>query len=522
MNAMIPESAPVETEGRKQNTKRARYLIAIGALIVLIAILIVELARSARASSPPANASHTYAAMNVVPVNTNSPSHLALASMQDGFAAIARAVEPAVVSIRVDKSVRAPAVFQGMGSFFRVFGDVPGFPPAQQMPRTFHEVGSGSGMIVRSDGWILTNDHVVGDADRVTVKLSDGREFNGKVRRDFRSDIALVKIDATNLPSVRFGNSDDVRVGQWAIAFGSPFTLDGTMTVGIISARKRQDSIGIGDQQRFYPSLLQTDASINPGNSGGPLVDIEGRVIGIDVAINSPTGGSVGIGFAIPSNTAREVMEQLITRGQVIRGFLGVVPRALTAAERDQFGVQSGGALVQTVSDSTPAERAGLQPGDVILRYDGRPVADDIALRDMVADTAPGKTVSIEVRRNGHERTVQATLDRAPSAPGEASPIPTGSSGMLGLRVQAATPDTLRDLHLPSGARGVVVTDVQNGSLADDAGLQPGDVIMRANGREVASEADLRNASRSTPSGHTLSLVVARGKSRTLVTIPIP
>jgi serine protease Do len=522
MSPVSSNDLPVRPEEPKGVSNRPRYVIAIGALLILIAILLVELARSARASSPTPSASQASHAVAQMSSDSARASHTALASLQDGFASIAQQVEPEVVSIRVDRAVRAPALFQGMGGFFGPFGEWPGVDPSARRSPILHEVGSGSGMIVRSDGWILTNDHVVGDADRVIVKLYDGREFKGSVRRDFRSDIALVKIDADHLPSVRFANSDDVRVGQWAIAFGSPFTLDDTMTVGIISARRRQDSIGVGDRQRFYPSLLQTDASINPGNSGGPLVDIEGRVIGVDVAINSPSGGSVGIGFAIPSNTARDVMQQLIARGEVIRGFLGVVPQALAPADREQYGVRSGGALLQSVSDGTPAQRAGLQPGDVVVRYDGRPVSDDIALREMVSGTAPGRTVSIDIRRDGRDRTVSATVERAPSVPSEASPIPSGSSGTLGVRVQAATSDVVRQLGLPGDVHGVVVTDVQAGSLADEAGLQPGDVIEKANGREVRNEADLRDASRSTKSGHSLALIIARGHSRSLVTIPIP
>lgn len=438
----------------------------------------------------------------------------ALASMQDGFIAIAERMEPSVVSIRVQKTIRASGFSQD--DFFRNFD----FPMRPSIPRSFRSSGAGSGVIIRSDGWILTNDHVVENADKVTVKLHDGREFEGTVRRDFRSDIALVKIEASNLMPAEFGDSDQVRVGQWAIAFGSPFQLDETMTLGIISARSRQQTIPEGGQARFYPSLLQTDASINPGNSGGPLVDIHGRVIGINVAINSPTGGSVGIGFAIPSNRARQIADQLITRGKVTRGFLGMAPRALTADEKSRYKVASG-AMVEMVQEDSPASRAGLRAGDVILRLGGKPVADDISLRDMVAQTAPGTKVEIVVKRGDRELTLTATLETAPDQITQNSPD-ARTEERLGLRVEAVSPQNAREYRLGSRTNGVVVVAVEPGSAADEAGIQRGDLIVRVNDRDVRSPQDMQNILKDVKRGERLSVALFRGRAEVLITLSMP
>ncbi|HEV2474154.1 MAG TPA: trypsin-like peptidase domain-containing protein, partial [Chthonomonadales bacterium] len=258
--------------------------------------------------------------------------------IQTAFEQVADKLRPSVVFIKSRESAATTSLRSGMQGQESPFSfQFPGFPfgqggqggqqfrqyqlpPNQFQPR---EYASGSGFIIRSDGYILTNDHVVAGADKVTVQLEDGRELVGQVKRDFRSDLAIVKVNATGLPTVQMGDSDKVHVGQWAIAFGAPFGLSDTMTVGVLSSLHREQEIGEGSQTRLYPSLLQTDASINPGNSGGPLCDVYGRVIGINVAIESSTGSNAGVGFAIPANTARYVIDQLITKGVVTRGFLG-------------------------------------------------------------------------------------------------------------------------------------------------------------------------------------------------------
>ena len=452
-----------------------------------------------------------------------------LADLEGAFMAIAERMEPSVVSIRVNRTIRTTAQdrMPDIGDLFGG-GQLPrGFNfPFGNTPQQFRMNGSGSGVIVRSDGWIMTNDHVVDGADKVTVKLADGRELEGTVRRDFRSDIALIKVNASNLVAAEMGDSTKVRVGQWAIAFGSPFELENTMTAGIISARSRQQTIGMGSRGRLYTGLLQTDAAINPGNSGGPLVDIHGRIIGINVAIESPSGGSVGIGFAIPVNTAKFVMEQLISTGKVTRGFLGLVPRALTFAERRDQKTK-GGALIESVSDETPAARAGFEPGDIVTHINGSTVQDDVAFREIVAASKPSSKVEFTVLRGGQQRKLTATLDEAPDPmvaaqrlPQPERPKPTMSK--LGARIETVTPEIEKKYNLGSGPAGAVVVEVEPGSAAAEAGLAVGDVIIRANGKPMVTANDVDAFSSGLKSGDKVALVIFRQKARTLVNVQIP
>lgn len=493
---------------------KARYAIVLAAFLMGCALTASVVTRPTLAADKVASN----------PANRISAAQLAqrtasLSALEDGFVAIGERVLPAVVSIRARRTVTMGQAMPDFEDLFRGFGfDVPG---RRFVPRQFRTEGGGSGAIVRSDGWIITNDHVVGGADKVTVKLADGREFDGTVRRDFRSDIAVVKIDASNLPTVDFGDSSKVRVGQWALAFGAPLSLDDTMTLGIISARKRQQAIGGGEEGRYYPELLQTDASINPGNSGGPLVDVQGRVIGINVAIASPTGGNVGIGFAIPSNTARRTMEALITKGKVTRGFLGVVPVALTPAQREKYHVPKGGALLQSVSAGTPAEKAGLQVEDVVLKVNNQQVEDDVDFRNKIAEAHPGDTVELVVKRDGKEITVRAKLEEAPELASASDTTRSEGTGKIGVKVEAITPETAKQYKLEDIRQGVVVVEVEAGSPADEAGIQPGDVIVRADGTRITSPNDLANILTKAKSGP-ISLVVRRGKSSTLVSVELP
>ena len=459
--------------------RHARIRTLVAALLGIGVLAGCAVGRNVWAAEPQRNA---HVSTPVITQQQVAARTAPLADLESGFIAINEKMAPSVVSITVNKTIKTASTFQDFGDMFRGFE---GAPQLRSMPRQFSMKGAGSGVIVRSDGWIMTNDHVVGDADKVTVKLADGRELPGTVRRDFRSDIALVKINASGLVPVEMGDSDRVRVGQWAIAFGSPFELENTMTVGIISAKSREQAIGGGRQDtRLYTNLLQTDAAINPGNSGGALVDIRGRLVGINVAIESPSGGSVGVGFAIPINTAKDVMDQLISKGKVTRGYLGVLPAPMSYEERQKAGVSSG-ALIKTVTENSPASRAGLQPGDVATRVNGRPVMDEAGFRDLIARATPGSRVEITVRRDGRDHTLNATLDTAPDNPNQVvQPAQRESAGKLGVRVEALTPDTAKKYNMSAGATGVVIVEVQQGSAAEEAGLAPGNVIVRANGRK--------------------------------------
>jgi serine protease Do len=466
-------------------------------------------------------------------------------SMQTAFEQVAVKLRPSVVFIRSRQTLKT-AAFRGMPQQsddqgngdavpFPFFRDPQGGGQGQggrqfrmQPPGyTQRAEASGSGVIIRANGYILTNDHVVAGADRVTVRLQDGREYVGKVMRDFRSDLALIKIDADNLPAAELADSDKVDVGQWAIAFGAPFGLSDTMTHGVISSLHRQEAIGSGSDERFYSSLLQTDASINPGNSGGPLVDLYGRVVGINVAIESPSGTSAGIGFAIPSNTARYIADSLMATGSVTRGYLGLAPAALTYDYQQRYGVKEG-ALVTSVVDGTPAAKAGLQVEDVIVRFDGKAVKDDAAFRDLVSRTAPGTTVPVEVRRGGGQQTLQVTVGtnaEAPLAKADAAVQPQANRGKLGVQILDADKldDAMRQqLNLKGDLKsGAVIVNVQPGSPAAEAGIRPGDVITRLNGKAVANGEQLKQIASGFTSGGNVTAVIRRGSQTVLAQIAI-
>jgi serine protease Do len=481
--------------------RKAGLWMLVGALVVVAAAGAPFLLKQ----NPPANA------------QASSPALGALAQLQDGFTAVAEAVEPAVVSISAERTSRTASL--DLPDIFRnwPFGDLP-FGAPRATPRT--QTVGGSGVIVRSDGYILTNDHVVGGAENVTVTLFDGREFPGKVMRDYATDLAVVKIEADNLPTAKLGDSSKVRPGAWAIAIGSPLGFSNTLTVGVVSALEREmsipDSEGPG---RYYASLIQTDASINPGNSGGPLLNLQGEVIGINVAIASPTGGNIGLGFAIPSNTAKFVLEQLVKHGKVNRGFLGVVPVDVRPAMAKSYGVEKG-ALIRSVTDGTPAAEAGIRVEDVIVEFDGKPIESGLALRDAVARTAPGSKVKVVVVRGGQRKTLEVTVGSPPTTlPGNEE---TPRTEELGISVSPLNNNTRSEYGIGQDVRGVVVTSVTPGSNAARAGISRGDVIQRVNGVATNTVADFNRAVRGLKSGDTARIVIRRGDAQSLVEVRIP
>jgi len=409
------------------------------------------------------------------------------------YAPIVDAVAPAVVTVRVEKRASVMRTQFPDDDLFRFFGRELQIPRQQRTPR---QSGLGSGVITTADGYILTNNHVVEGADRVRVELVDRRTFDAKVvGTDPASDLAVLKVDARDLPTVTVGDSSRVRVGDIVLAIGNPLNIGQTVTMGIISAKSRATGFGEGG----YEDFLQTDAPINQGNSGGALINLNGELVGINSQIMTPTGGNVGLGFAIPSNMAREVMGQLKANGVVRRGKLGVSVQSLTPDLAASLGLpDTNGALVGGVEPGSPASRAGLEQRDVITSLDGEKVADSNVLRNRIAGTKPGSTVALEVVRNGRTRTLNVTLgeleaSRARDSNGEAEP--SGPEfGSTGMSVAPLTPDVARELGLSGRKEGVVVREVNPDGTAASAGLRPGDLITQVNGQAVRTPGDLRSA----------------------------
>lgn len=447
---------------------------------------------------------------------SNVASKAVLHDLQDGFTSIADQVLPSVVSIISKRTVESQSMIPD--DFFFPF-QIPG---QQNAPQKRQMSSYGSGVIVRSNGYILTNDHVVGGADKVTVKLQDGREFEGKVSSDSRSDLAIIKINATGLPAAKLGDSAKVKAGMWAIAMGSPFELDQTVTIGFISAIHRQEVAGDGTDTRFYPNLIQTDASINPGNSGGPLVNIDGEVIGINTLIRSGGnpmtggGGNIGIGFAIPVNTAKFVLNQLIEHGKVTRGYLGLTPTDLTPKQQTQYGVKEG-AFVQTIEVGSPADKGKLQVQDVIVQFDGKKIRDELDLRDAIAATAPGKQVDVIAIRGKKQLTLKVTVGEAPSTTASSGDNPVPTDQKMGFSVANITPDLADKYKLDSGVKGIIVTRVDPNSAAAQEGLAPGIVISSVNGTPVKDVSDFNAATKDLKSGDTVQLVIQTNERRGFV-----
>ena len=400
-----------------------------------------------------------------------------------GFADVVSHDLPAVVSItttRVVKTSSDDSPF--MDPFFRRFFGDEGDRP--RMPRSQKERAAGSGVIVSPDGYIVTNNHVVDHSNQITVTLSDKREFKARlVGNDARTDIAVLKIDASGLPTLAFADSGKVRVGDYAIAIGNPFNIGQTVTFGIVSATSR-GNLGIED----YEDFIQTDAAINPGNSGGALVNSKGDLIGINTAIISPGGGgNNGVGFAVPANLARRVMQDLVDKGKVSRGYLGVTLQSLTPTLSSALGVKDvRGALVSDVKPGSPAAKAGLQSGDIVTTFNGQAVSDSNQLKNEVGTAQPGQLAHLGVLRAGVTRNLDVTLGEMPTTLSSSLNTPgSDNSPRLGIELGALDPQTLRQLNLPQNTQGVVVVNVESGGPASEAGLQRGDVLQQVNRKPV-------------------------------------
>ena len=410
------------------------------------------------------------------------------------FSSVVKKAGPAVVHVRVEKSVKNrlqqnPMDLFNDPFFERFFGPQFRHPRGEeQPPREFKQRGAGSGFIISKEGHILTNNHVVGEADTITVRLADEREFKAEVIGvDPQSDVALIKIDGKNLPVLPLGDSDKLEVGEWVIAIGSPFELNQTVTVGVVSAKGR-NRMGISD----YENFIQTDAAINPGNSGGPLLNIHGEVVGMNTAIFSRSGGYMGIGFAIPINMAQNIQEQLLKHGKVTRGWLGVVIQDVTDELAKSFGLENTrGVLVSEVSDESPAGKAGLRQGDVIIKLNGTETKDVTALRNKVAMILPGTEVSIEFVRDGKTKKLTVTIGEQPENFGKAGFTGDGSLQKMGLTLQDLTPELARQFNYDED-QGVLIADVEPESPADMAGLKAGQLIEEVNKNRVRNLAELK------------------------------
>ncbi len=455
-------------------------------------------------------------------------------------AAIVKRVSTAVVHISVEKTVRGrdgrggrnrrggrgrpgnPEYFDD--EFFRRF-----FQP--RLPREFKSRGLGSGSIVDRQGHVLTNSHVVGDADKITVKLPDGREFEATlVGADPGTDIAVIKISGKNLPVVELGDSDGLEVGESVLAIGNPYGLEQSITAGIVSAKGRT-ALGLAD----YENFIQTDASINPGNSGGPLVDLHGKVVGVNTAIFSRTGGNQGIGFAVPINQARQVMNALIATGKVARGFLGVgiqdVDPDLAAAMK--FGVR-GGVLINAVGGpDTAAAKAGIKQGDLIVKFNGRPVRNRNTLYNAVAAVKPGTIVSVDLIRGDKKMTLQVEVGLRPDDPQTAfrggqtprarnePPTTDKMEKAFGLTLSPLTREVAERWGY-AGRSGALVKSVAPGSAAAEAGLRPGALIERFNGEPVQSIEDFRRLASRVPKGKNVAVLMRHGRSTRFLALKVP
>ncbi len=435
----------------------------------------------------------------------------AASALLPDFTGIVERNGPAVVNISVTHEAKAGTntqQFSGMdpdSPFFQFFRQFPGAVPHGSTP----EHGQGSGFIVSADGIILTNAHVVDGATEVTVKLTDRREFRAKVLgSDKPSDVAVLKIKATGLPTVKLGSSSTEKVGEWVLAIGSPFGFENSVTSGIVSAKSRSLPDGT------YIPFIQTDVAVNPGNSGGPLFNMKGEVIGINAQIFTHSGGYQGLSFAVPIDLAVKVKDQLQQYGKVSRGRLGVTIQEVNQQLADSFGLKRpGGALVAAVEDSSPAAKAGIKAGDVILKFNGQAISSSSELPAQVADVKPGSKATLEISRNGTLKNVDVTVGELKAAKVASADTPNQDHGRLGLAVRPLNPDESKQV----GARGLVVEAVSG--PAARAGIQSGDVVLAVNGTPVQSVEQLRALV--AKSGNTMALLIQREDGKIFVPVDL-
>ncbi|KAB2881386.1 Do family serine endopeptidase [bacterium] len=447
-----------------------------------------------------------------------------MAAMKDwseGFSVVAEYVTPSVVTVETETTVKYSDPFNdfmgGDDMFRRFFGN-----PRSQPKQEQKVAGLGSGVIVSTDGYIITNNHVIDRTDKIKITLSNGKTYDGKlIGTDPRTDLAVVKIDEKGLPAIKVANSDNIKVGQWALAVGNPFSksLSHTVTAGIISGMSRS-SVGLDTDVDF----LQTDAAINPGNSGGALVNLSGELVGINAAIMSRSGGYEGIGFAIPSNTAKSIMDQLIKSGKVVRGFVGVSMQDVDEQMAKALGLKSAkGAVIAQIVEGSPADKAQLKQGDVIVKVDGKEVANSVEIRKQIIPKQPGTDVDLTLIRDGKEITIKVTLAEAPGEPmavKEEAPAKK-SFERLGINVTTMNKDLATKFGV-SNIPGVIITDIEQDGSAFGAGLRQGDIIQRVGRKDVKNVKEFIDEVDKVTKGETVLLLVNRKGSSLFVAFNMP
>jgi serine protease Do len=493
------------------NRRTAMFLIVLVLVAGLAGAAVYSFASGQKVFAAEPHAVPMYIARPEQDSTNTAPAHGPTAM---GFASIVKPVLPAVVNISTSKMVKT---HESMSPFFndpffrQFFGQQFG-----QVPRERREEALGSGVIVSPDGYILTNNHVIDGATDIKVFLKDKREFKGRViGRDPKTDIAVVKIDATGLPTVTLGDSSKLQVGDYVLAIGDPFGIGETVTNGIVSATGRG-----GLDIENYEDFIQTDAPINPGNSGGALINARGELVGINTAILSSGGGNEGIGFAIPINMARYVMDQILKNGKVVRGWLGISIQEVTPALAKAFNISTPkGALVGDVEANGPSAHSGIKVGDVIVGLNGKPITGPNQLRLQISEMAPGTIAHLKIIRNGQPETVDVKLGELPGTSAKATGSEQGKLGpMSGVDVEKLTPEIAHELRLPADTQGVVVDNVASGSSADDAGLRRGDVIEQVN-RQPVPDVSAYNRAVEQAGKSDIVLLVNRGGTTTFIVV---
>ena len=513
----LPAIETTSMQPMKTNSLSARARVLMLALGLGAAGTLTWSATALNAGSPSVS-------VNVDP-KPITPVHSGLGV---SYSPVVKKVAPSVVKVQVTEKAKAVSSqelppFLNQPGLREFFGEQFGFnqPGRRGTFRQPPQQGLGSGVIVSADGYILTNSHVVKGADTIKVTLSDGRELTAKViGTDPQTDLAVIKVDTKDLPAITFTDSDKVEVGDMVLAVGNPFGIGQTVTSGMVSGLGRA-TMGLD-----YEDFIQTDAAINPGNSGGALVDAQGRLVGVNTAILSRTGGFQGIGFAIPANLARNVMEQLVATGKVVRGYLGVSMQDLNADRASEFNIPSrSGALVAEVVPDSPADKAGLKAGDVITQLDGKPMKDGRQIKLAVANYAPGQKLTVEVLRDGKTKNVEIAVAARPSEQSLARGQGRGGrdfeaedTGTLnGVGVGDLDAQTRREFDIPATVKGALVTSVEPDSAAATAGLEPGDVIQEINRQPVTGADDAMRLTETSESKRTLLRVWSQRGSRYVV-----